>query len=104
MLETLPETTYTRDDIDSFVVHDVALVGPSAVAPLEEVITQSQKPTARACAIASLARLGHASDGAVLAPLIADHTPLKGWQPPTALGRQDAGGWRSSAQDGAGAV
>ncbi len=88
VLETLPDGSYTKDDVDSYVVHDLALVGPSAVGPLKEVIAASTKPIARACAVAALARLGHASDGAVLTPLLSDHTPLRGWKPPTTLGAE----------------
>jgi hypothetical protein len=66
-----PTRSYASDDLESYVVHDLTLIGPSAVP------AASQTWVARLCAIRALAKLGTAADATSLAPLAKDDTKLK---------------------------
>lgn len=58
VLEALdPHEKYKKDDLDSFVVHDLVLVGAAARAPLEAELG-SRNPVAKQVAGAALAQLG----------------------------------------------
>jgi hypothetical protein len=58
VLEALnPTGKYKKEDLDSYVVHDLVLVGPSATAPLKGELS-SKNPVARQVAQAALAQLG----------------------------------------------
>jgi hypothetical protein len=76
-----PSKTYSREDLDSYVVHDLTLIGPPALAPLRRVLS-SESPASswvgKLCAIRAIARLGTAADATTLAPLAKDDTKLKG--------------------------
>jgi HEAT repeat protein len=88
VLEALsPVRAYKRDDLDSYVVHDLALVGASAVAPLKGEL-QSKNWVARAVAVRGLAAVGKADDAAALQPLEADGTKLKGFPDGATLGSE----------------
>jgi hypothetical protein len=57
VLEALnPSGKYKKEDLDSYVVHDLTLVGPSAMAPLKGELA-SKNPVARQVAQAALAKL-----------------------------------------------
>jgi hypothetical protein len=58
VLEALnPTGKYKKEDLNSYVVHDLVLVGPSAMAPLKGELS-SKNPVARQVAQAALAQLG----------------------------------------------
>jgi hypothetical protein len=58
VLEALnPAGKYKKEDLDSYVVHDLVQVGPSAMAPLKGELA-SKNPVARQVAEAALAQLG----------------------------------------------
>lgn len=72
-----PSKSYTREDLDSYVVHDLTLIGPPALAPLKRVLS-SGSWVGKLCAIRAIARMGTAADATTLAPLAKDDTKLKG--------------------------
>jgi HEAT repeat protein len=58
VLEALnPAGKYKREDLDSYVVHDLVQVGPSATVPLQTELS-SKNPVARQVAQAALTKLG----------------------------------------------
>jgi hypothetical protein len=78
VLEALsPQKPYKKEDLDSYVVHDLGLIGPGAVAPLKDEL-KSKSWVAKVCAVRGLAQVGKAADADALVPLVADATPLKG--------------------------
>jgi hypothetical protein len=78
VLEALsPQKPYKKEDLDSYVVHDLGLLGPTAVAPLKDEL-KSKNWVAKVCAVRGLAQVGKAADGDALVALVADATPLKG--------------------------
>ncbi len=79
VLEALsPAKPYKKEDLDSYVVHDLTLIGAAAVAPLQDEL-KSKSWVAKVVAVRALAAVGKAGDAAALAPLAADATPVKGW-------------------------
>lgn len=77
VLEALPvSVSYKKEDLDSFVVHDLALLGPAALAPLKREL-KSSSWVARAVAVQALAQLGRAEDAGALEALAGDSTRLK---------------------------
>jgi HEAT repeat protein len=83
-----PARTYKKDDLDSYVVHDLGLIGAGAVAPLKDEL-KSKSWVARVVAVRGLAAVGKAPDAPALEPLVADSTQLKGW--PGTLGTEAKG-------------
>jgi HEAT repeat protein len=91
VLEALaPGRPYKKDDLDSYVVHDLGMLGPGAVAPLKDEL-KSKSWVARLVAVRGLAAVGKAGDAAALEPLVADATPLKGWAGGATLGTEAKG-------------
>jgi HEAT repeat protein len=79
VLEALaPSKTYKKEDLDSYVVHDLGLIGAVAVAPLKGEL-KSKSWVAKVVAVRGLAAVGKAEDAGALEPLIADSTALPGW-------------------------
>jgi HEAT repeats len=88
VLEALSVTrVYKKEDLDSYVVHDLALVGAGAVAPLKDEL-KSKSWVARLCAVRGLGAVGKAEDAAALAPIEADGTKLKGFPAGATLGSE----------------
>jgi hypothetical protein len=57
VLEALnPAGKYKKEDLDSYVVHDLVLVGPTALPPLKSELT-SKNAVARKVAEAAVAQL-----------------------------------------------
>jgi hypothetical protein len=74
VLHALPQDKpITSEDLDSYVVHDVVLLGKDAAAPLVAVISK-KAPLAQVAAIRALAQVGTAKDEGALAPLLSDPT------------------------------
>jgi len=73
-----PAKPYKKEDIDSYVVHDLGMIGPAALPPLKDEL-KSKSWVAKIVAVRGLAAVGTAKDADALAPLVADATPLKGW-------------------------
>jgi hypothetical protein len=79
VLEALaPTRPYKKDDLDSYVVHDLQLIGASALPPLRTEL-KSKSWVARAVAVRAIGRLGTAADGSALQPLVADGAKLVGF-------------------------
>jgi HEAT repeat protein len=88
VLEALsPQATYKKEDLDSYVVHDLGLIGAPAVAALKTEL-KSKSWVARAVAIRGLATVGKADDVAALSPLESDGTKLKGFPGGATLGSE----------------
>jgi HEAT repeat protein len=88
VLEALsPTRAYKPEDLDSYVVHDLALLGPPAVAPLKDEL-KSKSWVARVSAVRGLAAVGKADDAVALAALDADATKLKGFPGSATLGSE----------------
>ncbi len=79
--------SYPKDDLRSFVVHDLELLGPGAVAPLREEL-KSKSWVARISAVMALGRLGHAGDAAALDALAGDGAKLTGWSAGATVGSE----------------
>jgi HEAT repeat protein len=79
VLEALsPSKSYKKEDLDSYVVHDLGLIGASAVPPLKGEL-KSKSWVAKVVAVRGLAAVGKAGDAGALEPLTADSTALPGW-------------------------
>jgi HEAT repeat protein len=88
VLEALsPERGYKKDDLDSYVVHDLGLIGASAAAPLRDEL-KSKSWVARVVAVRGLATVGRSEDAAALSPLESDGTRLKGFPGGATLGSE----------------
>jgi HEAT repeat protein len=88
VLEALaPTRTYKKEDIDSYVVHDLALVGPGAVGPLKDEL-KSKSWVARVCAVRGLAAVGKADDAPAVAAIVGDGTKLKGFSGNATVGSE----------------
>jgi HEAT repeat protein len=83
-----PAKSYKKEDLDSYVVHDLGMIGPTAVAPLKDELS-SKSWVAKVLAVRGLAQVGKAEDAKSLEPLAADSTPLKGW--PATIGTEAKG-------------
>ena len=82
-----PTASYAKDDVRSYVVHDMRGVGPTAVPHLKKELA-SQSPAARLCAVEALGELGTAADADAVAALAGDTTKLKGWKDAPTLGAE----------------
>lgn len=83
VLEALPTTlSPSRDDLDSFVVHDLKLIGAAALPSLRQELG-SRSWLARLAAIEAIAVLGRADDVPALEPLTRDGWSIKGWKKAT---------------------
>jgi len=71
VLDALPAKLSKKEDIDSYVVHDLSLIGPAAVPALKGAL-HAKSPTGRVAAIRGLAALGKPEDAAALQPLLSD--------------------------------
>ena len=60
------------------MVHDLGLIGPSALPPLKEEL-KSKSWVAKVVAVRGLAAVGKSEDAAALEAVAGDATPLKGW-------------------------
>ena len=69
---------YPKDDLRSFVVHDLELLGPTALSPVREEL-KSKSWVARIAAVMALARIGKGEDVSALEALAGDGARLKGW-------------------------
>jgi HEAT repeat protein len=69
---------YKKEDLDSYVVHDLGLIGAGAVVPLKDEL-KSKSWVAKVVAVRGLAAVGTAKDAPALEPLVADATPVPGW-------------------------
>ncbi len=78
---------YPQDDLRSFVVHDLELLGAAVVPALRDEL-KSRSWVARIAAVMALQRLGKAEDAAALGALAADATPLRGWPGGATVGSQ----------------
>jgi HEAT repeat protein len=83
-----PGRPYKKEDLDSYVVHDLGLIGPAALAPLKDEL-KSKSWVAKVVAVRGLSAMGKAEDAPVLEPLLTDATPLKGW--PGTIGTEAKG-------------
>lgn len=78
VLEALSTSrSYSKDDLDSYVVHDLSLIGQGAVPALKAELG-SRSWVARVAAMRALALVGKAADASALTPLVKDGTKLKG--------------------------
>jgi len=84
VLEALPVKLTKREDLDSFVVHDVGLVGPGALPALKDEL-KSKSALAKVAALRALAQLGRADDASAAEALTADATPLKSYGAPATV-------------------
>jgi HEAT repeats len=88
VLEALSQTrAYKREDIDSYVVHDLALVGASALPALKQEL-ESKSWVAQVSAVRALAVIGHAPDAPAVEALAASTTKLKGFPASATLGSE----------------
>jgi hypothetical protein len=87
VLAALPAKLTKREDLDSFVVHDLGMVGPVVVPALKDEL-KSGSPLAKVAAIRALAMLGRAGDAAAIEPLTADKTPLKNYGAAATVGSE----------------
>ncbi len=79
VLEALsPSLTYPKDDLRSFIVHDLQMLGPPALPALRNEL-KSKSWVARLAAAMAIAQLGKADDAPLVASLAGDGTKLKGW-------------------------
>ncbi len=79
VLEALATTrAYKKEDIDSYVVHDMKLIGPSALPALKESL-KSKSWVARVSAVRAIAQLGTGADAPVLAPLEGERAKVNGF-------------------------
>ena len=78
---------YTREDLKSFVVHDLSLLGPKVLPPLRDELG-SKSWVARLVAVFALSEIGAPEDVARLEALGADATKLKGWPGNATLGTE----------------
>jgi hypothetical protein len=88
VLEGLSQSgKYPKDDLRSFVVHDLELIGASALPPLREEL-KSKSWVARLTAVEGIERLGKADDAARVEALAGDGAKLAGWPAGTTLGAE----------------
>ncbi len=87
VLAALPVKPYKREDLDSYVVHDLSLLGPSALPALKTALA-SKSWVARASAVRALALVGTAKDAGALASLEKDATKLPGFPGGATLGTE----------------
>jgi hypothetical protein len=78
VLEALPAKLQKREDVDSYVVHDLGLIGAPALPALKAAL-KAPGAVSRAAAIRAIALLGKSDDAQALAPLTGDRTPLHGF-------------------------
>jgi HEAT repeat protein len=79
VLEALsPAKPYEKEDLDSYVVHDLGLIGPPALPPLKEEL-KSKSWVAKVVAVRGLAAVGKSTDAPALEAVAGDATPIKGW-------------------------
>jgi HEAT repeat protein len=79
--------SYTKDDLDSFVVHDLKLIGAPALPALKGELA-SKNWVARVVAVRAIANIGRKADAAALDPLLADATKLRGFSGNATLGQE----------------
>ncbi|MSP63065.1 MAG: hypothetical protein EXR72_22555 [Myxococcales bacterium] len=70
--------SFSKDDLESFVVHDLELIGPLVLPALRGEL-KSKSWVARVVAVIALGKMGRAEDAARLEALAPDATRLKGW-------------------------
>lgn len=88
VLEALsPARAYKPEDLDSYVVHDLQLVGEPAVPALKQALS-SKNPIARVVAVRALARIGKPDDATALTALEADGTKLLGFPAGATVGSE----------------
>jgi hypothetical protein len=87
VLAALPAKLTKREDLDSFVVHDLGLVGPAAVPALKDEL-KSGAALAKVAAMRALALLGKSDDAAAIEPLVGDKTALKNYGAAATVGSE----------------
>jgi hypothetical protein len=79
VLEALSTTrAYKKEDLDSYVVHDLKLIGPSVLPALKELL-KSKSWVARVSAVRGIAAMGSAADAQSLAAVEADGAKVNGF-------------------------
>jgi HEAT repeat protein len=88
VLEALSTSgSYPKEDLRSFVVHDLELIGPGALPPLRTEL-QSKSWVARIAAIEGIGAIGKADDAARVEALGSDGAKLKGWAGGASIGSE----------------
>ena len=88
VLETLPDGfAYPKEDLTSFVVHDLRLIGPPALPPLRQALA-SKRPLARLVAVLALGEIGKAGEAAAVEALAGDGAKIKGWPAGATVGSE----------------
>jgi HEAT repeat protein len=82
-----PARSYSQEDLKSYVVHDLTLVGQPALPPLRESL-KSKSWVARLVAAMAIGQIGHADDAPRVESLAGDATKLKGWPGNATIGSQ----------------
>jgi HEAT repeat protein len=91
VLTSLAPQPVKSEDVDSYIVHDLELIGPAAVPLLEQLLSRPRgtvSPVAMVAAIRGLGRLGKAPDVGSLKILVDDHTKIAGLSPATTFGQE----------------
>jgi hypothetical protein len=87
VLPALPEDRPVKsEDLDSYVVHDLALIGKEALPQLVAAAKAPGHELGRIAAIRTLGRIGGAAEAAALSALTGDHGTAKTLQPATTVG------------------
>ncbi len=88
VLEALPASRgYSKDDLDSYGVHALSLLGAPAIPALKTELG-SKSWVAKVTAVRALALVGRAADASALTPLEKDGTKLKGFSGGATLGSE----------------
>jgi hypothetical protein len=82
-----PSKSYPKDDLRSFVVHDLELIGPASLAPLRDEL-KSKSWVARLAAAMAIGALGRADDAPRVEAIAGDGTKLKGWPDGATVGSE----------------
>jgi len=88
VLPALPEDKpWKGEDLDSYVVHDLTLLGKEA---LPQLLLATKRPPAlgQIAAIRTLGRIGGPTQASALALLAADHTTPRAFSPATTVGAE----------------
>ncbi|HZS41128.1 MAG TPA: HEAT repeat domain-containing protein [Polyangia bacterium] len=88
VLEALSQSRpYKKEDLDSYVVHDLGLIGAGALEPLKGEL-KSKSWVARIVAVRGIAAVGKAEDAPAVAALESDGTKLKGFAGSATIGSE----------------
>lgn len=82
-----PSRSYSKEDLRSFVVHDLSLIGAPALAPLRLELA-SKNASARLAAVEAIGAIGKADDAARVEALASDGAKLKGFPGVATLGAE----------------